>query len=65
MLAAVGGVQRAGLRPFSPCCVFAVCWCFGLCFPLVRVAASREAHAALTEVFLESELPAGNLAFVC
>lgn len=36
------------------------CRCFGPCFPSVRAVASRGAHAALIEVFPESELQAGN-----
>lgn len=70
MLAEVIGVQHAGLWPFSPCSVFADCCgaifarLFGPCFPLVRVVASRGAPSALTEVFPESELQAGNSAFM-
>lgn len=38
------------------------CQCFGPCFPSVGVVASRGAHAALTEVFPESESQAAHLA---
>lgn len=63
MLVEVSGVQRVGLWPFSPCPVFGE-GCGLQCCPLVWVVASRGALFAFTEVFPDSELQAGNSAFM-
>lgn len=64
VLAGVDGVQCVGCGdPYRRALFRGLqCWCFGLCFALERIVASRGAEAALTKVFPKSGEQAENTA---